>query len=442
MISPIRADNLKIDLNQVGTLAWVENLLQTYPELAWLLDEKVAITQEGKQQAKSSSWSYQLKGQQFPEFDRTILSIVNLYLLTEGSRAAYQRFASIQKEDERLSWNEFQSLHHFAQEVIKDNPARFHALMVNLLMGDMGKTAGARELAKTFAITEPDHDLFLEACLVKCSQIFPTFQKLPFLDQQLIKEIVGLVHFGHVTHLEGSPKAMLAKIKQSDVLAKQGRPFDFQILMHFCDVAAALGHVDNQGSLILVHDTYRALMAVKTMLDELSKQSETSAVKKYLSLRAQWVGLPLKRDRDYLLTRLACMVRLFDANSGQLLIASWNKLTQQQKQLLIENFHPLKEFSGMTPTYVPAVFVNIYKNEPNKAQAIGIIMTKALPFVTKVMSDFRHNQTSVKFDPTLTINFNKVAGQVRDNVSILDNADYIIHEDGLVEIVPHKGLTK
>jgi len=52
-----------------------------YPELEWLLDKSVQQTQEGKSEQFEHSWSKQLTGQHYPEFERTMLSMVCLYLL-------------------------------------------------------------------------------------------------------------------------------------------------------------------------------------------------------------------------------------------------------------------------------------------------------------------------------------------------------------------------
>ena len=85
----------------------------------------------------------------------------------------------------------------------------------------------------------------------KCPQIFPTFGTLPPKFKKLTQRVNGQVHFGHVTHLEGTPIKMLSKIKKSGILDENGQPFDFEILTHLCDVSAALGHINNQGSLVL-----------------------------------------------------------------------------------------------------------------------------------------------------------------------------------------------
>lgn len=65
----------------------------------------------------------------------------------------------------------------YAVKVISDQKEGVKAVEVDLILGDMGKTPKARELAKEFSVEEKDHDIFLGECLKKkCPQIFPTFQ--------------------------------------------------------------------------------------------------------------------------------------------------------------------------------------------------------------------------------------------------------------------------
>jgi hypothetical protein len=420
------AKNLMIDLKQVGTIEWVKGLMDQYPELNWLLDEKVAATQEGKAQAHPTSWSYQLKQKQYPEFDRTILSLVNLNLIADGSQEAYDRFTKIQDPKDRLTWEQFQELHALANKVIKDDPKTFKALAINLLLGDMGKTPHARELAKVYGIYEPDHDVFLELCLKKCPKIFPTYGTLPIKYKMLLQRINGQVHFGHVTHLEGTPDKMLGKIKKSGIMNERGQPFDFEVLTHLCDVSAALAHVNNQGSLVLTNNVYRTLMAVKATIDELAKKSPDQALKTYINTRAQWVELPTNDDKDVVLVRLACMLRLYDPQSGALLKASWDKLPKEKQDFIIQNFNPLKEYEGKTPTYVPATLINIYNEHSDKGKALDVILTKALPLVIKIIQDPSYRTYN------MTYNFNKVAGAVKGNLEILNDPKYMIDKAGYV----------
>src|SRR5690606_35008786 len=154
-------------LEALGSKKWVKEKLETYPELTWLLDKNVQHTQEGKVEQFSHSWSKQLTGSHYPEFERTILSLVCLYLIADGTEAAYERFTNLQSPAEKLTHESFKNLHHFAQTVIKNDSHILQALEINLILGDMGKTKIAHQKAEKFGISEADHDLFLDECLAK-----------------------------------------------------------------------------------------------------------------------------------------------------------------------------------------------------------------------------------------------------------------------------------
>ena len=169
-------------------------------------------------------------------------------------------------------------------------------------------------------------------------------------------------------------------------------------------------------------------MAVKATLDELADKSPERAIKKYINIRAQWVGLPVQDKKHYILMRIACMARVYDPQSGAILKAQWDKLNKMDQEFIIRNFNPLKEYAGKTPTYVPAVFVNIYNELPDKSKALDVIVTQALPLVVKIVDQYR-NDLSTR---NMTFNFNKVAGQVKESLDILNQAKYGIDKAGLI----------
>jgi len=97
----------KIDIAEIGSLKWVEGKIETYPELTWLLSEEVEHTQEGVSSQQEDSWSRKLKGSHYPEFERTMSTLVNLYLILDGSEEAFARFVESQSKEEALTRENF-----------------------------------------------------------------------------------------------------------------------------------------------------------------------------------------------------------------------------------------------------------------------------------------------------------------------------------------------
>lgn len=420
---------------EIGSMAWVHGLMEKYPEISWLLESDAYATQEGKAVEKPNSWSANLPGKTYAlEFERTLLSLACLHWIREGSENAYTAFTSVQKGPAKLTKKDFKALHKLYLSVVSPDPeAYFLALEAHLVLGDTGKTQRARDLARPHGVTEPDHDIFLEQALARCPDIFPTFvdfrAQYPAL-AELIQRVTGKVHFGHVTHLEGTPKSMLLKIKTSGVL-EEGNLFDFEIISHICDVAAAAGHVSNKGSIVMTHDTYRALMAVREALFSLKEKTLEEAVMTYLQARATWLGFDsIESLENKTLVRLACMMRLFDPEAGKRLQGQWAKLPEQMKREISDSFDPLLEIEGLTPTYVPAVFVNVYNSVEDKNKAVSRIIGQVLPFVLKAQREFRASEAC---DSTKTLSFNKVAAVARDTADLpAENSPYHIDDEGNV----------
>lgn len=425
-------------LEELGSQNWVATKIKKYPELQWLLDDNVQQTQEGKTAQFNHSWSWQLTGKHHPEFERTILSMVCLHLIADGSEEAYERFTCLQPPEDKLAKASFKRLHEFADNVLNKDPQLLQTIEANLLLGDLGKTQVARQKAGPFNISDPDHDRFLAACIKKRPHIFPTFQTLTPEIQSKIKNMTGLVHFGHVTHVEGGP-SMLRELKISGVLQNDPSAFDFEILTHLCDVSAARGHEDNRGSKVLTENTFSALENVKNTLHYLVSHNEEEALRYYLLARAEGLGLHnMDQGPQFVLARLGSMMRLFSKEEGAALQEGYESLPQEQKDFLTHELNPLITRNEMTPTYVPAVLVNLLsaysKQGLSRTQAIRKCLQEGVPFLATVFHQYRNGKTEQPYTPTLTLNFNKVAGRLRDQPDLLKNATFLINEDGHVEI--------
>lgn len=424
-------------IDEIGTTEWVRHKTAQYPELTWLWDTAVQATQEGQSAVHEHSWSQKIKGAHYPEFERSMLSLVSLHLIADGSDAAYERFTKPQAAHEKLSRESFQRLHEFAQSVIKGNAHTLKLLEVNLVLGDTGKTPHARGLARPHGITEPDHDLFLDECLEKCSDIFSTFKNLSPEDRANIQGVTGKIHFGHLSHVEGGPN-MLRKLKSSGILSTDPRGFDFEVLTHICDVSAALGHMDNQGSKVMTENTFRALEAVKDTLQYLAHHTEAEALQKYLDTRAKWLGLNTAHEGWQILARIGCMMRLFDEKDGAPLQASFAELDKDAKVLIISQLNPLEDRREKTPTYVPAVLVNLLgtlqKAGLSREAAIGRTVTEGVPLMAYILGQYRTGKANQPYSADMTLNFNTVAGQLRDKPDLATSRAFSIDAKGNVKL--------
>nr|WP_032114250.1 hypothetical protein [Candidatus Paracaedibacter symbiosus] len=302
----------------------------------------------------------------------------------------------------------------------------------------MGKTQVAHEKSKIYKISEADHDLFLDKCLKKCPQIFPTFQLLTPSHQEQLKRTKGLVHLGHVTHVEGGPE-ILEKLKNSTILRNNPRGFDFEILTHICDVSAARGHENNAGSKVMTENTFKTIEVIKEALHYLSNHSEQEALKHYLSQRASWLGINLSFDEEYTVARIGAMMRLYTKEDGKILQEAFSQIKPKMKSTLLAELNPLIIRQERTPTYIPAVLVNLMsaytKQELSREDSIHQCVTKGVPLIAEILHAYRHNKANIPYNINLTLNFNKIAGQLRDNVELAENNNFTIDPQGNVELV-------
>ena len=152
-------------LSQVQGVTWVQKCIEQYPEILWLADSKVRKTEEG-QATMQGSYSEQLFGQKFVEFDRTIMTLRCLQLILDGSENAYQAFTVAQPGDQKLSRASFEKLHFQGIGLVKSGYNGMSELEMTqaaeaaLVLGDIGKSEKARAVFKPYGAVAPDHDDF------------------------------------------------------------------------------------------------------------------------------------------------------------------------------------------------------------------------------------------------------------------------------------------
>jgi hypothetical protein len=418
-----------------------------YPEIVWLANTQVRKTEENQASA-DKSYSEQLYGQKFIEFDRSLMTLHCLKLILEGSDKAYQEFTAAQPENVRLTRESFQLLHDQGASLLNSKYQDLTSVQMQqvmetaLVLGDMGKSERARGLFKAHGANAPDHDDFYgEAMdiLKNHHRLSRSFMRLPFAAKQLLCKTANLAHFGHVTHLEGGP-SMFTKLKNSTIAEKDSTALSFDFFVHTCDVAGALGHVDNTSSICYTETTHQALQATLDACRVLSDptKTETDAYNAYLSVRASWIGLNSSDRDDRVLTRIAAMLRLFTPEEGAALKNAILQLSSQDRQRIISQFDvALGEEIGRTPTYMPAVLVNLSNNKDlgaTSTERLSQAVIYGLPFIARVLEQHQQQILQYQANPEVPLNFNPVAGIAKTTPQLLERSTFQIHSDGTVTL--------
>lgn len=423
---------------------WVEKYVESYPELLWLADDAVRKTEEG-QATLEGTYSEQLFGHKYIEFDRAFMKIHCLRLILDGSDKAYQTFTSAQPQNDKLSYSSFQTLHSQGQKLLESRWGGLseckmaQALETALVLGDIGKSEKARALFKPYDISAPDHDDFYGEAIPIMKQhpdLSPSFERLPAAARQLLVKVSNLAHYGHISHLEGG-SGMFTKLKESSIVATDPIALAFDLFIHTCDVAGALGHVNNQSSLVYTETTHRAKQAMAEAVRVLADpdKTENDAYEAYLTVRASWLGLNSKDRIDRVLARIGAMLRLFTPQDGVVLKEAMNHLDENMRDRIVEQLDVLqKNLPTRTPTYMPAVLVNL-ANNPQLGQSKEVRLVNAItlgiPFITRVLERHQELLAEGKIDPAIPLNFNKAAGIAKTSPYSLNNA-FSIDQEGNV----------
>ena len=412
-----------ITLSPTQGTEWVRKCIDQYPEILWLADAKVRKTEEGTATTQGA-YSEQLFGQKFIEFDRTIMTLRCLQLIIDGSEKAYEEFTAAQPADAKLSRKSFETLHLQGVDLLQSKSQGISALEMMqameaaLVLGDIGKSEKARAVFKPYGAGAPDHDDFhgeVMQILQKHPELCPTFNRLSPAAKTLLTESANLAHYGHITHIEGGP-AMFSQLKESKVAETSPTALSFDLFVHTCDVSGALGHVNNRSSLVYTELTHLAMQGMADACKVLSDPSKTEidAYNAYMTLRAGWLGLNAEDRTCRALTRMGAMLRLFTPEEGLVLKQAVSKLDPETQAKIIAqlDLQDGKEF-GRTPTYMPAVLVNLANNSQlgaSKEERLSQAVILGLPFLSRVLEKHKESLANRQADPDVPLNFNKAAG--------------------------------
>ncbi len=443
-VSAFSKDSAPVVLVEQEGKQWVNTCVDSHPELLWLADSKVRKTEEGEANLQGS-YSEQLFGKKYTEFDRTIMTLHCLRLILDGSDEAYHLFTEAQPHETKLTIEDFETLHLQGKKLLQSKWGKLtekqmaQAMETALVLGDIGKSEKARDLFKPYGVSAPDHDDFYgEAMKVleKHPKLCPSFAKLSSSARKLLGKVANIAHYGHITHLEGDA-SMFRSLKESGLPSKDPLALSFDLFVHTCDVAGALGHVNNQSSLTYTRPTHNAIQAMEGAIQILAdpKKTEWDAYNDYIEVRAMWLGLNEHEASSRVLARIGSMLRLFTPEEGIILHKAMQGLDKKIYDRIIAQFdvHP-NDKPIMTPTYMPAVLANLSNNTQlgnTKEKRLTQAITLGLPFISRVLEKYKEMVSQGQIDPRIPLNFNKAAGIAKASPQLLSK-DFKIDKEGNV----------
>ena len=358
-------------------------------------------------------------GHKYAEFDRTIQSLCALQWLSSGTDKDYEEFVASQNEP-KLSRDSFQSLHKQLlglEEACRDKGWRpkelYQALEAALVMGDSGKSQQCRDELATYNIDAPDHDDFYAELLKHPSaaeEKFPCFKRLSADAKALLRDTADIGHFGHMTHFEGG-KEMFSKLKASDLAKKNPNGLLFAWLVHICDVAGALGHIDSKGAKTLNQATFDNMSLTIDACQRVvsDKKNEADACAHLLNLRQQMLEIPVDHPDKEILVRFCALLRITDKAQGAELVQAFEQL-DGAIQVRARAFFSVAAADQLpqTPTYMPAVLVNLHK----KTGDFEKTLKTGIPLFYDAFYQYYDAIGANQISTEIPLNFNELAGVV------------------------------
>jgi hypothetical protein len=434
-----------IVLSPVEGTSWVRKCMEQYPELEWLADADVRKTQEGVDTLEGT-YSEQLFGAKYIEFDRSVMALHCMRLFVDGSKKAYETFTAAQK-DSKLTWESFQDVHKRTNRLLQSKwggmsgTELMQAMETGLILRDLGKSPKMREIFKPFAALPPDHDdcygKMIEV-LLDHPKLCPSFARLNPSGKALLAKTANLAHYGHITHLEGGA-GMFSQLKKHRIVIDDPIAIEIDLQIHLWNVAGALGHVNNRSSIVYTELTHRALQEMAKAVHILADPDKTEwdAYSAYLQARAKWLNMNPQENSECVLARVGAMLRLFTPQEGAVLQKAMAQFDDRMKERIIVQLHAAQESTkGRTPTYMPAVLVNLSNNRelgPTREERLHKAVTLGLLFITRVLEQHQAMLSKGEIDPDIPLNFNDAAGFAKTDPYLLINT-FEIDRDGTVYI--------
>jgi hypothetical protein len=416
-------------------IEWVQQCIVSYPELEMLADLNVKKT-ERDYANPNDSFSMQIYGKNFVEFDRAITILFCLKWIIDGSDKAYERFTNKQPRAIKLTREHFDELHQLGMELLTTNRKGLsknkmaQTMEAALILSKLGKSEVTRDKFAKYGANHPDQELFFEQMIAKALEkpgLLPTFDKLTDSAKSLLLSSVNLAHYGHMSHIEGGPE-MFKEIATKKIPTKDPETFLFDFFIHLCRVAGAKGHSNPYSSLEMTDSVYKVLSLGKKAILAMKKGKDPASMQWLgynflVETRAKWLGLSPSKRKDRALARIGAMLCLTEPEDGQLLRTAFSKLDKPIQKIVIDIFD-LQEGDSypQTPTYIPEMLVNLWQHQElgsTRQERMIAAFALGLPAIVQVFDRYQNKIKQKKIDSSIPLNFNPLADAVKQNPWIL-----------------------
>lgn len=322
--------------------------------------------------------SVELYGSEYPEVDRTLISLLGVKWLLAGD---YDTFTCGQPLPAKLKNDSFKRLRGLLTESCSTAESIL-ALMIAIAVNDIGKSNDfASEVANSSGQTFENHDEVVNAAAQQ--NLIPT---LNMLDSAARSDILLGLEFGSRLNVAQFAQAecVAANLKGIGIVSDKPRALAWKMLEVIMDVAGAGGHVDSRGAAQMTEPVFQAyLAAYEAVLGIQSGQMTIHEGYDYiLQSRMRLLhnagleaSLSIDKPSDHALIRLLTMGRVVDPERADRFIQAFGKLESGVRQSLVNalNIDSVDGQAAILFVYGPGLISEALKNSKDNAQEISVL---------------------------------------------------------------------
>ena len=382
-------------------------------QLSWVMDNPLATPEMD---------FYKVKGIH-REVPRALSRLYNLQRLRSGSKEDFEKFIAPQKnvkalKDEKAEKVEILSADSFRQlsadiRALKDY--RYEGLAAAAIISAVTLSPEAIKKARLIPSLKlpTDSVKFLAATAPEAGKIYPLARALNnrFKTGNHLFEVAFMPdsHLRHMMYNEGS-LSMYEHIDQGlSSGSVSGDDLRFWYYHWVINITGFRGHLAPKGSLYLTQDTYNAMTAVKSVLDQLdTRKKDFNPMRAYLAKRSDWLQLDKltqNTNEQLALASIAASLRLFSPEQGKQLYQAFRQLTPtDQNRWLAYSQYQFTNTRTPAPTYAPALFANAV----SETGLAGTVI-KVLPLFLDVIDKEQQMRKNGKLNLQVPVSFRKLS---------------------------------
>ena len=407
-------------------------------QLSWVMDNP---------QATPEMDHYKIKGIH-KEVPRALSRLYNLQRLRSGTKEDFEKFIAPQKDIKDLNEEKaekpealsFESFRQLSAAIRPMDDYHYEGLAAAAIISAVTLSPTAIQKARLI----PDLKIptgsvtFLAATAPEAGKIYPLARALNkrFNTGNHLFEVAFMPdsHLRHMMYNEGS----LAMYKHIDRGLANGSVSRDELRFWYyhwvINIAGFRGHLAPKGSLYLTQNTYNAMTAVKTVLDQIgSGEKAFNPIRAYLAKRTEWLQLEKhtrNTNEQLALASLAASLRLFSPEQGKQLYQAFRQLSPaDQKRWGAYSQYQFTNTRTPAPTYAPALFANAVVEA-----GLADTVVKALPLFLDVIDEEQKMRKNGHLSLQVPVSFRKLSQQ--------QQVDRLLHQPlkGIVTIDPVTGI--